>query len=150
MGPVSVPTSLVLDTDCLVYYLDQPDTARGRWLEEQVFRPAVGGRLDLALSTVALAELLVRPYADGQPRRAVALRRALETLPGLTVVPLTADIAAVAAQFRAMSGLPLPDAVIAATARQGSATLLTNDSRLTAADLPVAMLLLDEAINAAS
>ncbi len=150
MGPVRLATSLVLDTNCFVYYLDQPDTARGRWLEEQVLRPGMAGRLDLAMSTVALAELLVRPYADGQPRRAVALRRALEMLPGLTVVPLTADIAALAAQFRATCGLPLPDAVIAATARQRSATLLTNDSRLAAADIPVAMLLLDEAINAAS
>jgi len=147
MGPVSLAESLVLDTNCLIYYLDQPDTRRGRWLDQHVFRPAVAGRLDLAIPTLALAELMVRPYGDGQPRRAEALRRALETLPGLTLVPLTADIAALAADARARSGLRLPDAIVAATARHRGASLLTNDRQVAAAELPGARLLLDDSIS---
>lgn len=144
---MTLPTALVLDTNCLIYYLDQPDSRRGAWLDEHVFRPAVAGRLDLSLPTVALAELLVRPYADGQPVRAERLRRALEMLPGLTITPLTVDVAVLAAQLRGRGSLGLADAVMAATASQLNATLLTNDQRLAGADTPAPTLLLDAAVD---
>lgn len=141
---MSLPSTLVLDTNCLIYRLDDPDGARGRWLDENVFAVAVGGSLRLVISSVALAELLVRPYADGQPQRAQAVRRALETLPGLTVVDLTPAVADIAARVRAGTGLPLPDAVMLATAEQSGASLLTNDRQLLHPSSPVPVLVLDD------
>ena len=141
---MSLPTTLVLDTNCLIYRLDDPDGFRGRWLDEKVFRPAVSGAIDLAVSAVALAELLVGPYADGQASRAQAVRRTLETLPGLTVVEFTAGAADAAARIRAGTGLPLPDAIMLATAELASATLLTNDRQLLHAANPVRVLILDD------
>ena len=141
---MTLSSSLVLDTNCLIYRLDDPDSHRGVWLDEHVFGPAIAGHLDLSVSTVSLAELLVRPYADGQPAKAQALRRALETLPGLTLVPLTTDIADAAARLRGRSGVLLPDALILATAERVQASVLTNDRQLQQADLPVAVLVLDD------
>ena len=141
---MSLPAALTLDPNCLIYRLDDPDGARGRWLDEHVFGPAVQGRVQLTLSTVALAELLVRPYADGQPLRAKAVRRALETLPGLSIVELSPALADDAARLRAVTGLALPDAIMLATAAQAHSGLLTNDRRLDHPASPVAVLVLDE------
>lgn len=140
---------LVLDTNCLIYALDDPQSARGAWLAKTVVRPTVEGALQVSISTVTLAELLVRPYSAGDAARASALRRALETLPGLTVVPLTADIASAAAQLRASAGLRLPDAMIVATAASLGAAVLTNDQDLNKPGLSVPVLLLDREMSRA-
>lgn len=144
MAAGSLPSTLVLDTNCLVYRLDDPDGARGRWLDDNVFPAAVGGRLRLIVASVALAEPLVRPYADGQPQRAQAVRRALETLPGLTVVELSTAVADIAARVRAGTGLPLPDAVMLATAEPSGASLLTNHRQLVHPASPAPVLVLDD------
>ncbi len=90
--------------------------------------------------------MLVGPYAAGHPDRAQALRRALETLPGLAIIALTADIAAVAAELRAANALLLPDAIIVATSVSLDAALLTNDHRLQRTDLPAPILMLDQEV----
>ena len=144
MATVTLPSVLVLDSNCLVYRLNDPDGQRGRWLDEEVFRPAIHGDLDLRLSTVALGEVLVRPYSDGQPARAHAVRAALEALPGLTLVPLSADIADLAARLRGETRMSLPDAIMLATAQHGGASLLTNDRHLLQPAGPVTVLLLDD------
>jgi len=144
---VTLPEKLLLDTNCLIYRLDDPGGRRGRWLDERVFRPAMAGQHQLAVSTVSLAELMVRPYAEGLPERAHALRRALESLPGLTLVPLISDIADAPARLRAATGLPLPDALVVATAASLGAAIVTNDRQLARADLRVPIIVLDDAIN---
>ena len=141
---MTLPPSLTLDTNCLIYRLDDPDGDRGRWLDQHVFRPAVDGRMRLAVPTLSLAEVLVRPYADGYHDRARALRRALETLPGLALVPLTADIADAGARLRASAGLSLPDALVLATASAENASLLTNDRGLVQPAGSVSVLVLDD------
>lgn len=141
---MTLPSVLVLDTNCLIYRLDDPDGPRGSWLDENVFRPAIKGDLDLRMSTVALAEVLTRPYSDGQPARAHAVRRALETLPGLTLVPLTADIADLSSRLRGETRVSLPDAIMLATAQFAGAGLLTNDRQLLQPAGPVTVLLLDD------
>lgn len=138
---------LVLDTNCLIYFLDDPDSKRGRWLAKHVFEPAVSGRLRLAISTISLAELLVGPFSVGQPDRAEAVHRALAALPGLSIVAPTADIAVSAARLRGTTGLRLPDALVVATAAHLGATLLTNDRGLRRDGLPAAILVLDDELS---
>ena len=144
---MTLPTRLVLDTNCLIYRLDDATSARARWLDDQVLAPAVAGELTLFVSSVSLAELLVRPYRDGQPHRAQAVHRALRTLPGLTIEALTAEMADTGAQLRAETGLRLPDALILATAQVLDATLLSNDARLLEPRHEVPVLLLDEQLS---
>ncbi|GAC1612044.1 MAG: hypothetical protein NVS3B26_31070 [Mycobacteriales bacterium] len=50
---MSLPATLVLDTNCQIYRLDDPDSARGRWLELNVYRPAASGNLQVAVTAVA-------------------------------------------------------------------------------------------------
>ena len=124
------PTGLVLDTNCWIYYLDDPESQRARWLDSSVFRPAAEGHLALLTSTVCLAELLVGPHRAGGARQAAAVRRAVEALPGSSLVAVTGDIAEAAAGLRARTGLRLPDALVQATAMSTGARLLTNDRAL--------------------
>lgn len=146
---MTFPETVVLDTNCVIYRIDAPDSRRGAWLDAHVFRPAVAGQVTMVISVVTLAELLVRPYAEGLPERAVPLQRALETLPGLSITAVSAQIAAVAARLRGTLRLPMPDALIVATAAERQAPLLTNDRQLLRYQSSVPVLILDEEIDKA-
>jgi len=89
----------------------------------------------------------VRPYAERRADRAAALRHALESLPGLAILTVTADIADAAARVRGEHGIRLPDAIQLATARAGGAeAFLTNDRSLAGADRLLPVLVLDELV----
>ncbi len=90
------------------------------------------GALHIAISTIAIAEVLAGPFKHGQDVLAKRYEKALE---GFEVVPVSQNIAVTAARLRASTGLRLPDALQAATALEvGAAALVTHDrdfSRLT-------------------
>ena len=142
---VPTPESLLLDTNCFIYLLENPDSLRGNYVRTQVLAPAVAGRKQLYAATLTVTELLCQPFADGQPGRAAALLGALEGLPGLTLLPLTVAIAAEAAQRRGQSAMTVADAIVVATASDVGAALLTNDRRLSAAP-GVDVLILDDLV----
>lgn len=77
MAGVSLRT-LALDTNCWIYLLDDASSARGRWLETEVVRPAVAQQFLLVTATLSLAELLVGPHRQAGRVRAAAVRQALE------------------------------------------------------------------------
>lgn len=139
-----LPDRLTVDTNCFVYALEDPDGARGRFVLEQVL--SAPGRQLLA-PTLVVAELLARPYALGRTQQAGQLLRALQSLPTLTLVPLSVELAQLAAKVRAELQLTLPDAIVVATARQADAMLLSNDRRVVAKAAPSALLLDDLAIS---
>ena len=144
-----LPFVIGIDTNCFVYLLDLNRGPRARWLETQVFEPLVAHHRRAVTSTLSVSELLVRPYAEKHPDRAAALRHALETLPGLSILAVTAEIADAAARLRAGSGMRLPDAIQLATARAGGAeAFLTNDRSLAGSDRPLPVLVLDELVGA--
>lgn len=98
-------------------------------------------------SELALAEVLVHPFRDGDRRREEAFTRAVRTHGGLTVVPVSRAVLVEAARLRAaFPTLKLPDAIHAATARLNACgVLLTNDARFAA--IPgVEILQLSEAV----
>lgn len=135
---MDLPERLALDTNCFIYALEGADTDRGRFVVDRLLQGAPRWT-----SSLVLAELLARPYSMGEPARADGVRRALEALPGLTITPVTSDIAQGAARLRGLLRISLPDAVVLATAVAARAVLVTNDRRLSEAAGPDAALLDD-------
>lgn len=138
MGTLSLPSCLGVDTDCLIYLAEGYGSERQRFLRERVFD---GGR-EIVVSTLALAEILVKVYQRGAS--AAAARSALESLPGVRFVAPFADIAQQAARIRAETGFRLPDAIHVATAAvSGAEAFLTNDARLDRPGAGIPVLVLD-------
>ncbi len=148
-----LPDVVALDTNCFVYLFEQPSSDRGRFLVEQVLRPAQRGERRVVTPALVVQELLAQPRAQGATARGTALARALEALPGLTVLPMTTRVAslaarlgAVAAQVHGDEGLSHSDAVVLATAAEAQAVLITNDRRLAERTKDGAVLVLDDLV----
>ena len=80
-----------------------------------LFEAASHGEIELALTTVTLAEILTGPYKAGQTALAKRFEAVLSTY---RLVPLTTTVASLAAQVRAQYRLKLPDAVAFNTDRK--------------------------------
>lgn len=114
---------MLVDTAPWIYLLqDHPEFAP-RF--EGLFAAAEDGRLELALSTITLAEVLTGPYKAGEVALAKRYEKALNSY---SIMPISAAVACQAAQLRAQYGLELPDAAQLATALDmGAAALVTHD-----------------------
>ncbi|HEV3050185.1 MAG TPA: PIN domain-containing protein, partial [Longimicrobium sp.] len=113
----------------IVYYLERNPRyfdAAAEWMER-----VNDGRLTAAASVLLLAEVLVPAYRARNPAAARQARAALERVPNLELVEVTAGVSDVAARLRAEHNLRTPDALHVATAlREGAGWLVTNDRRL--------------------
>lgn len=116
-------STVLVDTAPWIYLLQDHADFAPRFAP--LFEAADAGRLQLALTAVTLAEVLTGPIKAGQ----MALAKRYETaLCHYAVMPLTATVAALAAQLRVQYRLKLPDAVQLATALDmGAAALVTHD-----------------------
>ncbi len=115
--------TVLVDTAPWIYLLQDHSEFAPRF--EGLFAEAEEGRIELALSTITLAEILTGPYKAGE----VALAKRYEkALTSYQVLPFSAAVAIQAAQLRAQYGLKLPDAAQLATALDmGAAALVTHD-----------------------
>ena len=120
---------ILLDSVSVVYYLERNPryfAADAEWMER-----VNAGRLTAAASVLLLAEVLVPAYRARNPAAARQARAALERIPNLELVEVTAGVSDVAARLRAEHNLRTPDALHVATAlREGAGWLVTNDRRL--------------------
>ena len=91
-----------------------------------LFEADAAGELQIAISTITLAEVLTGPLRGGQDALAQRYERALAHY---TVVPVSSTIAALAARMRARYKLKLPDAIQLATALDLEATALVTHDR---------------------
>ncbi len=135
-GGLSEGATVLVDTAPWIYLLEDHAEFAPRFLG--LFEAAERGQVQLALSTVTLAEVLTGPFKAGQ----TALAKRYETaLSAYQVVPLSAEIASLAAQLRVQYRQKLPDAVQLASALQiGAAALVTHDRDFSAVQgLPVLM-----------
>ena len=153
---VRLPDVVALDTNCFIYLFEQPSSDRGKFLVEQVLRPAQRGERRVVTPALVVQELLAQPRSGGSAARATALARALDALPGLSVLPMTTRVASLAARLGAAAaqvhgdeGLSLSDAVVLATAVDASALLITNDRRLAERSKPDTVMVLDDLVSAA-
>lgn len=118
-----------LDTTPLIYFIEQNET----YLElvRAFFQAMSQGEFQVITSTLTLTEVLVHPLRSGNVELAEQYRRIVLDQENLITVPVSVEIAEVAAQLRATQNLRTPDAIQIATAMQGGATFfLTNDARL--------------------
>ena len=115
--------TVLVDTAPWIYLLQDHSEFAPRF--EGLFAEAEEGRIELALSTITLAEILTGPYKAGEVALAKRYEKALNSY---QVLPFSAAVAIQAAQLRAQYGLKLPDAAQLATALDmGAAALVTHD-----------------------
>ncbi|HOE12164.1 MAG TPA: type II toxin-antitoxin system VapC family toxin [bacterium] len=118
-----------LDTNVFIYHLigyqplrPQLDTVFGL-IDREEYRAVT--------SELTLAEILVKPFRDGNSDQQTQCRALLESNSQIELHPITRSILISAARIRAESTLTLADAIHLATAQTAGRTiLLTNDSRL--------------------
>ncbi len=129
-----------LDTAPLIYFIEQNEL----YLElvRAFFGAMSRGEFQVITSTLTLTEVLVHPLRSGNVELANQYRDIALDQENLITVPVSVELAEVAAQLRATQNLRTPDAIQIATAIQGGATFfLTNDVRLaTVSDLEVLVL----------
>ncbi|GAB4217078.1 MAG: PIN domain-containing protein [Synechococcales cyanobacterium] len=129
-----------LDTAPLIYFIEQNEL----YLElvRTFFGAMSRGEFQVVTSTLTLTEVLVHPLRLGNVELANQYHNIILDQENLIVVPVSIELAEVAAQLRATQNLRTPDAIQIATAIQGNATFfLTNDTRLaTVPDLEVLVL----------
>lgn len=123
---------LTLDTSALVCHLNDRENAAAA-AHHVVDDLIATGRCDAVVSTTTVSELLVQPMRRGR----TVVDGMLDFLDSLEELQMrSADflVAAESAQIRAETGVPLPDAIVIATAvLTSSQVLVTNDRRMAAA-----------------
>jgi predicted nucleic acid-binding protein len=116
----------VLDAGVLIGFLDGRDAHHAG--AHRLLTASLAANDTLALPASALAEVLVGPSRRG-PEQVAVVHRLVEQLP-VTVVPLDAETATVAARLRAAHrSLRLPDALVIATAVVADADQLVTTDR---------------------
>lgn len=137
MSDRSVTRTVLLDTNCFIYLLEDAGSPKGQFIDELV-RSAVSGAVRLVTSSVCLSEFLVGVARHGTEVDVQRMMSRFVALPGLAVLPVTNDIAAAAAIVRSRAGVRLFDALVVATGQVHAVDeLVTNDSMLARARLPI-------------
>lgn len=116
-------SKVLVDSAPFIYLLQDHAEFAPRFVG--LFEASRAQQLQIALSAVTLAEVLVGPFKAGQDALARRYERALRAF---EVVPVTAEIAVQAARLRSRYGLKLPDAIQLASALDvGASALVTHD-----------------------
>jgi predicted nucleic acid-binding protein len=122
-----------LDTAPFIYYIE--DVAPYADLLHPVFSLVERHALRAVTSTVTLAEILTKPFADKNFSLADEIKFTLKSYSSLSVAPIDEKLGEVAALIRARYTIRLPDALQVAAAVHGEATLfVTNDKRVKKCD----------------
>ncbi|MDT8442529.1 MAG: type II toxin-antitoxin system VapC family toxin [Desulfuromonadales bacterium] len=141
MGPLTTPEPtlhwrnipdealIAVDTVVLVYFLERHPQYYPA--AKTLFQRIEEGSLHAVMASLVLTELLVPAYREQATPVATHLIDVLQGFPHLKIVPLSNDIAILAARLRARYGLRTPDAIHVATAlHEQCSGLVTNDLEL--------------------
>ena len=115
---------VLVDSAPIIYVLDQDPKFASRF--RPLFERQSAGEIQFAVTTVTIAEVLTGPLGAGEEALAKRYRAVMESW---QVVNLTADIAEIAAPFRASLGLRITDAIQAASALAVYADALVTHDR---------------------
>ena len=119
-------SAVALDTSIFIYQFEK--NPRYFPFSDAVFAWLEQNGNSAITSTLAMTELLVPAYRDGDARRLQQYRGLMMTYPRLTLIAPDFGIADLAARMRADYGLKTPDAIHAATALHLNVSgFLTND-----------------------
>ena len=119
---------IFLDTAPLIYFFEKhPDYyPRIAALLDRI----LGQGVQMVTSMVTYIELATQPARQGNARLVAKYREFMTNSEGLSIHPITLDVADVAVNYRARFGLRTPDALQLAVAEVcGADWVLTNDSR---------------------
>jgi predicted nucleic acid-binding protein len=131
-----------LDTAPFIYYIE--DVAPYADLLDPVFGLLENRALRAVTSTVTLAEILTKPFADKNFSLADEIKFTLKSFSSLSIASVDEKLGEAAALIRARYAVRLPDALQVAAAIQGDATLfLTNDKRVKKVDAVEILVLSD-------
>lgn len=120
--------SLGFDSDCIIYFVDPNPEFDQRMTA--IFHEIASGRIIGLTSTLTLTEGLVRPLNNGDAQTAQRYRNLLLNSNDFQVLPISADIAEIAADMRVRYNLRTPDALQVATAiHAGCDAFLTNNGK---------------------
>jgi predicted nucleic acid-binding protein len=117
---------VALDSCIFIYHIE----ANPKYiaLTDIVLAWLAGTRSRAVTSAITMTEILVPPYRRRDQKLLDTFYGLLSTFPNLQWVPVSLEIADIAARFRAQHNLRTPDAIQSATAIQARATaLITND-----------------------
>ncbi|MEO9148975.1 MAG: PIN domain-containing protein [Burkholderiaceae bacterium] len=114
---------MLIDSAPLIYWLDDYPEFAAKF--EALFDLHERAQIQIAISTIAVAEVLAGPFKAKQEVLAKQYEKALASF---EIVPVSVEIAVSAARLRSTAGLRLPDAIVAATALEiGATALVTHD-----------------------
>lgn len=124
----AAPPTFGLDTMVLIYHFEShPEHGPAA---TELLRAAENGRCRLAVTIVALLEVLVVPKRQRREDLCRRYRDFFEAFPNLEVVPVDTSIVELASDLRAAHGLRTPDALHLATAvHRGTDAFVTEDDR---------------------
>jgi predicted nucleic acid-binding protein len=119
--------SILVDTSVVLSYVAGGEHTTE--LATQLFDAFTAtGRNPTAISAVTVAEILVRPFRAGPPAVSIA-EGFLRHFGDLRLIDVTYVVAREAARIRAETDLPMPDALIAASAALADVDILVTNDR---------------------
>jgi predicted nucleic acid-binding protein len=120
---------IALDTNVLIYFFEGAEPQASK--VEKILGTIMKGQDEGLVSTITIAEVLTGFYIAGDAAKAAKAKKLLKdlTLNGFKIVPVTFEIADLAANLRAKRGGRLPDALIVATALNQSASAIYSQDK---------------------
>ena len=120
---------IALDTNVLIYFFEGVEPQASK--VEKILGTIMKGQDEGLVSTITIAEVLTGFYIAGDTAKAAKAKKLLKdlTLNGFKIVPVTFEIADLAANLRSKRGGRLPDALIVATAINQAANLVYSQDK---------------------
>ena len=120
---------ICLDTNILIYFLEgiEPQASQTEKILSSFMKSENAG----VISTVTVAEVLTGFYLEDDKTKAVVIKKLLNdlTLNSFKIVPVSFEIADLAANLKAKRGGRLPDALIVATALNQEVDLIYSQDK---------------------
>jgi len=118
------PLKIALDTNIFICFLEGTKPYASK--VENLLNSFMKRENEGMISTINVAEVLTGFYVAGDEKKATKTKRLLKdlTINGFEIVPVTFEIADLAASLRAKRGGKLPDALIVATAIDRAANFI--------------------------
>jgi predicted nucleic acid-binding protein len=127
---MEMPTmKAALDTNILIYFLEGVEPQASK--VEQILDRFMKAQDEGIISTVTIAEVLTGFYLEDDAAKTSTVKKLLNdlTLNSLKIVPVTFEIADLAASIRAKRGGKLPDALIVASAIDQKADMVYSQDK---------------------
>lgn len=129
MGRIDAGKTLLLDTNCFIYYFEDNPYYSNKL--EKIFTDIQDGNNQAIMSILSFMEVLVKPKIDNNIFIENRYKLMLTNYPNLSIIDVGYNVADVASRLRASYKIKTPDAIIIATGIAMNVDyFITNDMRL--------------------